>query len=122
VLVVDDDADARRWMSVVLKEGGAEVVAVGSVGDALEALERQRPDVLVSDIGMPGEDGYALIRKIRELEPRLGGRIPAVALTAYARVEDYQKALAEGFQLHVAKPVRAAELVAVVANLAKINL
>ncbi|MEN9869099.1 MAG: hypothetical protein RLZZ171_82, partial [Cyanobacteriota bacterium] len=119
VLVVDDDADARRWMCVVLEECGAEVMAVGSVSEALEALERQRPDVLVSDIGMPGEDGYALIRKIRELEPEMGKHVPALALTAYARVEDYQKALAEGFQLHISKPVRAAELIAVVASLAK---
>jgi CheY-like chemotaxis protein len=119
VLVVDDDADAQRWMSVVLEECGAEVMAVGSVSDALKIFIRQKPDVLISDIGMPGEDGYALIRKIRELEPMLGGRIPAVALTAYARVEDYQKSLAEGFQLHIAKPVRAAELIAVVASLVK---
>jgi PAS domain S-box-containing protein len=119
VLVVDDDADARQWISTVLKESGAEVIAVGSVSEALEALELQRPDVLVSDIGMPGEDGYALIRKIRELKPKMGGRIPAVALTAYARAEDYQKAIAEGFQLHVAKPLKADELIAVVAGLAK---
>jgi PAS domain S-box-containing protein len=118
VLVVDDDADARQWISTVLEESGAEAIALGSVSEALKALERQRPDVLVSDIGMPGEDGYALIRKIRELEP-MGRRIPAVALTAYARAEDYQKALAEGFQLHVAKPIRSAELVAVVAGLAR---
>jgi PAS domain S-box-containing protein len=118
VLVVDDDADVRQWISMILEESGAEVIAVGSVSAALEALERQRPNVLVSDIGMPGEDGYALIRKIRELEPEMGGRIPAVALTAYARAEDYQKALAEGFQLHVAKPIRAVELIAVVAGLA----
>ncbi|MBW4622796.1 MAG: PAS domain S-box protein [Cyanosarcina radialis HA8281-LM2] len=119
VLVVDDDRDARQWMRVVLEERGAEAIAVGSVGAALEVLEQQRPDVLVSDIGMPGEDGYTLIRKLRELEPEIGGRIPAVALTAYARVEDYQKALAEGFQLHIAKPIRAAELVAIVASLAR---
>jgi PAS domain S-box-containing protein len=119
VLVVDDDADARQWISTVLNESGAEVITVGSVSEALEALEQQKPNVLVSDIGMPGEDGYALIRKIRELEPEMGGRIPAVALTAYARAEDYQKAIAEGFQLHVAKPIRAVELIAVVAGLAK---
>jgi PAS domain S-box-containing protein len=121
VLIVDNDADARQWISTVLRECGAEVIAVGSVSEALEALEQQRPDVLVSDIGMPGEDGYALIRKIRELEPEMGGRIPAVALTAYARAEDYQKAIAEGFQLHVAKPIRAVELIAVVAGLAKMD-
>jgi PAS domain S-box-containing protein len=119
VLVVDDDEDARQWISMVLNECEAEVVAVGSVNAALKALEMQRPDVLVSDIGMPGEDGYALIRKIRELELKMGGRIPAVALTAYAGVEDDRKALAEGFELHVAKPIKAAELIAVVASLAR---
>jgi PAS domain S-box-containing protein len=121
VLVVDDEADARKWISTVLEECGAEVIAVGSTGEALAALEQFRPDVLVSDIGMPDEDGYTLIRKIRELEPEMGGRIPAVALTGYARVEDYTEALAVGFQLHVAKPVRAAELIAVVASLGKMS-
>lgn len=119
VLIVDDEADARQWITVVLEESGAEVVAVASVGEALEALAQQRPDVLVSDIGMPGEDGYVLMRKIREQEPEMGGTIPAVALTGYAREEDYAKALAAGFQLHVAKPIRAAELIAVVASLAR---
>lgn len=120
VLIVDDEADTREWVSTVLQECGAQVFAVGSVDEALEALEQLQPDVLISDIGMPGEDGYALIRKVRELEPDRG-RIPAVALTAYASVEDYKEALAAGFQLHVAKPVRAAELVAVVASLGQLS-
>ncbi len=119
VLIVDDEPDARQWISIVLHESGAEVIAVASVAEALTALAQQRPDVLVSDIGMPGEDGYALMRKIRELEPEMGGTIPAVALTGYAREEDYTKALAAGFQLHVAKPIRAAELIAVVSSLAR---
>ncbi len=119
VLIADDEPDARQWITIVLEESGAEVIAVATVGEALEALVQQRPDVLVSDIGMPGEDGYALMRKIRELEPEMGGTIPAVALTGYAREEDYTKALAAGFQLHVAKPIRAAELIAVVASLAR---
>jgi PAS domain S-box-containing protein len=119
VLVADDEADARQWITVVLEQTGAEVIAFASVGEALEAIEQQIPDVLVSDIGMPGEDGYALVRKIRELEPQMGGTIPAVALTGYAREEDYAEALAAGFQLHVAKPIRAAELLAVVGSLAK---
>lgn len=118
VLIADDEPDARQWISVVLDEAGAEVIAVASVAEALTALA-QRPDVLVSDIGMPGEDGYTLMRKIRELGPEMGGTIPAVALTGYAREEDYTKALAAGFQLHVAKPIRAAELIAVVASLAR---
>ncbi|BAZ11408.1 multi-sensor hybrid histidine kinase [Calothrix sp. NIES-4071] len=87
----------------------------------MDALEQLRPDVLVSDIGMPDEDGYALMRKIRELEPDMGGRIPAVALTGYARVDDYKEALLAGFQLHVAKPVRATELIAVVASLGQMS-
>ncbi len=119
VLVVDDEADARKFVSTVLEECGAEVTAVDSVDSALAALEHLKPDVLVSDIGMPGEDGYALIRKVRELEADIGGRIPAVALTGYATVEDHKEALLAGFQLHVAKPVRSAELIAVVASLAE---
>lgn len=121
VLVVDDEADVRQWITAGLEEWGAEVSAFSSTGEALEALEELHPDVLISDIGMPGEDGYALMRKIRKLEPELGGGIPAVALTGYSRVEDYKEALAAGFQLHVAKPVRADELIAVVASLGKMS-
>lgn len=121
VLVVDDEADVRQWITAVLEECGAEVSTFSSTRQALEALEELHPDVLISDIGMPGEDGYALMRKIREIEAERGGRIPAVALTGYARVEDYKEALAAGFQLHVAKPVRAAELIAVVASLGKMS-
>lgn len=121
VLIVDDEADSREWVSIVLQECGAQALAVGSVDEALEALKQLKPDVLVSDIGMPGGDGYTLIRKVRKLEPDIGGRIPAVALTAYASVEDYKEALDAGFQLHVAKPVRAAELVAVVASLGQMS-
>ncbi|MBH8556097.1 PAS domain S-box protein [Nostocaceae cyanobacterium CENA357] len=121
VLVVDDEADVRQWITAVLEECGAKVSTFSSTRQALEALKELHPDVLISDIGMPGEDGYTLMRKIRELEPELGGRIPAVALTGYARIEDYKEALAAGFQLHVAKPVRAAELIAVVASLGKMS-
>ncbi|WP_016876817.1 ATP-binding protein [Chlorogloeopsis fritschii PCC 9212] len=121
LLIVDDEADTRKWISTVLQECGAEVIAVGSTGEALASLEQFKPDVLVSDISMPDEDGYTLIRKIRELEPEMGGRIPAVALTGYARVEDYRQAIEAGFQLHVAKPVRAIELVAVVASLGRMS-
>lgn len=119
VLVVDDEADTRAWITVVLEATGAEVIALGSVAEALAAIEQQKLDILISDIGMPGEDGYALMRKIREMEPQIGATIPAVALTGYAREEDYAEAIAAGFQLHVAKPIRAAQLVAVVATLAK---
>jgi CheY-like chemotaxis protein len=118
VLVVDDEPDAREVMAAVLQERNAEVVAADSAAEALAALDRLLPDVLVCDIGMPNEDGYAFIRRLRAREPRHGGRIPAAALTAYARPEDRAQALLAGFQTHVAKPVEPAELVAVVASLA----
>jgi PAS domain S-box-containing protein len=118
VLVVDDEPDARDLIAAVLTGRGAEVVAVESAGEALEEMERQRFDVLVSDIGMPLMDGYGLIEKIRQLPAERGGRIPAAALTAYAGVEDRMHALAAGYQMHVPKPVEPAELATVVANLA----
>jgi signal transduction histidine kinase/ActR/RegA family two-component response regulator len=119
VLVVDDDTDARQMISAVLRRSGAEVRDCGSVGEAMTALPQWRPDVLMSDIGMPYEDGYDLIHKVRALTDELGGRVPAAALTAYARDEDRKRAIAEGYQLHVAKPASSAELVAAVATLAK---
>ena len=122
VLVVDDDADSRYFVSIALEQYGAKVTAVASASAALEILERVLPDVLVSDIGMPGEDGYSLMRKIRALELERGGQIPAVALTAYASAEDCTRALAVGFQKHVAKPVEPAELAAAIASLAGASL
>lgn len=116
VLIVDDEADTRELISTVLAECGAEVTAVGSVDEAIDVIDL-KPDVLVSDIGMPGKDGYVLIRKVREKEA-LGVRIPAIALTAYARVEEHQEALLAGFQLHMAKPVKSEELIAAIARLA----
>ncbi|MBW4496173.1 MAG: response regulator [Oscillatoria princeps RMCB-10] len=118
VLVVDDEPDTRDLISVVLKQYGASVRAAASAGEALNALEMLNPDVLVSDIGMPGEDGYALIRRVRAMEAQLGGFLPAVALTAYARESDRRQAIDAGFQMHVPKPVEPAELVATVALLA----
>jgi CheY-like chemotaxis protein len=118
LLVVEDEPDARELIAVVLRQCGAEVVAVGSVSEALEALDRQVPDVLVSDIGLPGENGYDLIRKIRERENAHGRHIPAAALTCYARDEDRRRSLAAGFQLHVVKPVEPEELTRTVAKLA----
>ena len=118
VLVVDDEPDARELITAVLTGRGAEVVSVESAGEALEEMERQRFDVLVSDIGMPMMDGYGLIEKIRQLPAERGGRIPAAALTAYAGVEDRMHALSAGYQMHVPKPVEPAELATVVANLA----
>ncbi len=90
----------------------------GSAAEALAMIRAEAPDVLVSDIGMPGQDGYALIRQVRALDEAHGGNVPAVALTAYARSEDRMKAIRAGFQMHVAKPVEGAELITVVASLA----
>jgi signal transduction histidine kinase len=118
VLVVDDEPDAREMLALVLGGCGAEVTAVASAREALEALPRLRPDVLISDLAMPGEDGYALIRRVRALPAEEGGRVPAAALTAYALAEDRARALSAGFQIHVPKPVDPAELAAVVENLA----
>jgi CheY-like chemotaxis protein len=118
VLVVDDDLDARHLISTLLEERGARVRAVASSDEALAALDQERPDVLLSDIEMPGGDGYALMRAIRERPPERGGRVPAAALTAYARTEDRMQALLAGFHLHMPKPVQPAELAAVVASLA----
>jgi signal transduction histidine kinase len=116
VLVVDDEADTLELIKVLLGQCGAEVTTASSAAEALELLERIRPDVIISDIGMPAEDGFEFIRKVRQLPPEKGGRIPAVALTAYARAEDRLRVLRSGYQMHVSKPVELAELVAVVAN------
>jgi PAS domain S-box-containing protein len=117
ILLVDDEPDTVETLRVVLEQAGAEIRTATSAGDALATLEAWRADVLVCDIGMPEEDGYALIRKVRALGPEHGGYIPAVALTAYARAEDRLKVLSSGFQMHVAKPVEPAELIAVMATM-----
>ena len=118
VLVVDDEADTRELIGEVLKECGSVVITSPSAADALVALEQHKPDVLITDLGMPDEDGYALISKIRALPSERGGQIPAAALTAYARAEDRMRVLRSGFQFHLPKPVDSAELVTVVASLA----
>ncbi|WP_338422972.1 PAS domain S-box protein [Anabaena sphaerica] len=118
VLVVDDEADTRNLLTTILGQYGAQVLAVTCVQEALKALSQFHPDILISDIGMPQEDGYTLIRKVRSLPSDQGGKIPAVALTAYARAEDRTQALLAGFQLHIPKPINPGELAAVVANLA----
>ncbi len=118
VLVVEDDEDTRELLVRALERGGAEVEEAASVAMALAALDRRLPDVLVSDIGMPGEDGYSLIRKLRASTRERGADLPAAALTAYARSEDRVQALQAGFQTHIAKPVDPSELVAIVARLA----
>jgi CheY-like chemotaxis protein len=101
----------------VLEQMGARVSAAGSAAEALAAVEQDVPDLLLSDIGMPGEDGYALIRKLRALPH--AAHIPAAALTAYARAEDRRKALDAGFMMHIPKPVEPAELVSVIASLTR---
>jgi signal transduction histidine kinase/ActR/RegA family two-component response regulator len=119
VLVVDDEEDTCELVRRLLERSGASVVTASSASEALEHIRAWRPHVLVSDIGMPEEDGYALIRRVRALEPTKGGTTAAIALTAYARAEDRASALLAGFQYHVAKPVEANELVAVVASAAR---
>ncbi|HEV8409087.1 MAG TPA: ATP-binding protein, partial [Gemmatimonadaceae bacterium] len=117
VLVVDDEPDSRELMTRLLEDCGAIVSGAGSADDAFRQIAASRPDVLVSDIGMPGEDGYTLIRRIRELDDEHGGGVPAVALTAYARPEDRVHSKDAGFQRHVAKPVEPGDLIAAVAGL-----
>jgi signal transduction histidine kinase/ActR/RegA family two-component response regulator len=116
VLVVDDQADARDLIQRVLEECDAQVFTASAADDALSRVEKDRPDVLVSDIGMPDVDGYELLRRVRALGPAKGGRLPAIALTAFARSEDRTRALRAGFLVHVSKPVEPAELVATVAS------
>jgi len=117
ILVVDDETDALDLIGVELEQQGAKVVGVPGAEEALKALEQVEFDLLISDIGMPGTDGYQLIRQIRKLEEGSGRKIPAVALTAYARVQDRMQAIMAGFSTHVAKPVEANELITVVASL-----
>ena len=118
VLVVDDEPDARNLLGLILTSYEAEVRDCASAAEALQILDEWRPDVLVSDIGMPVEDGYELMRKVRAREPERGGLIPALALTAYARAEDARRALEAGYQAHIPKPVEPDELATVVASLA----
>jgi signal transduction histidine kinase/ActR/RegA family two-component response regulator len=115
ILVVDDSADGRALTSLVLTQAGASVKAVASVREALQLLDVERPDALVSDIGLPDEDGYGLIRRVRQYEAEHGGFLPAVALTGYARAEDQARSLAAGFQAHVPKPVEPVELASAIA-------
>jgi PAS domain S-box-containing protein len=117
VLVVDDEADARDLVSRVLRQDGAEVTSANSAAEALGFINERGPDVLISDIAMPGEDGYDLIRKLRSRGSANGGRVPAIALTAFARNEDRERALEAGYQTHLAKPVEPNQLAAAVAEL-----
>lgn len=123
ILIVDDELDAREMLASVLSINGAQVTMAASATDALNIIAQcnseQLPDLLISDIGMPEGDGYMFIRQVRDLAPEKGGRIPAIALTAYARTEDRIKALAAGFQSHVPKPVEPEEFLAVIASFVK---
>jgi signal transduction histidine kinase/CheY-like chemotaxis protein len=119
VLALDDDEDARELVHRVLASSGATVLTAADAAEALSLLERERPDVLVTDIGMPGVDGYELIRQVRARPRERGGHTPAIALTAFARPEDRTRVLRAGYAVHVAKPVDAAELVATVASVAR---
>ena len=119
VLAVDDDADARSLVSETLESRGARVVAVESAQEALDTLQRTRPDILLADIGMAHTDGFDLIKRIRQSSDQAIREVPAAALTAYARAEDRMKVLQSGFQMHLAKPVDPAELIVAVASLAK---
>ncbi|HVF27201.1 MAG TPA: PAS domain S-box protein [Pyrinomonadaceae bacterium] len=118
LLVVDDEADTGEMLRAMLTERGAEVVVARSAEEALAEIGRSQFDVLISDIGMPGADGYELLSRVRNLPPGGGRRLPAIALTAYARTEDRLRALRAGYQMHVPKPVESAELIAVVSSLA----
>jgi CheY-like chemotaxis protein len=118
VLLVDDDPDARDLIAATLRRAGAEVTTAASALEALDSLPIARPDILVSDIAMPNLDGYGLIRQIRQLPIEDGRQLPAIALSAYARAEDSARAVAAGFQSHLAKPVDPSELLARVAHFA----
>ncbi|HEY0099404.1 MAG TPA: ATP-binding protein [Pyrinomonadaceae bacterium] len=117
VLVVDDEGDARELLTAILTQSGATVTVASNVADALDKLHSLKPDLLLSDIEMANEDGYSLIRKVRVLEEGRGQRIPAIALTAHARSSDRSRAISQGFQLHISKPVEPAELVIAIVNL-----
>jgi signal transduction histidine kinase/DNA-binding response OmpR family regulator len=118
ILVVDDEPDARELLKRILSDYEGTVEVAASAAEALNAIAKQPPDVLVSDIGMPDVDGYELLRAVRRLPRERGGQTPAVALTAFARSEDRQRALLSGYQSHIAKPVQAAELITVIASVA----
>jgi CheY-like chemotaxis protein len=114
VLAIDDAADARQLLSAVLEQFGANVLTASSAKEGLEFVTAWEPDVVVCDIGMPEQDGYNFIAQVRKLNPENGGNIPAIALTAYVRIEDRMRALAAGYQMFVPKPVEAAELASLI--------
>jgi len=119
ILVVDDNPDTLEFMTTALSQYDVKVITANSAHEALQRLQEARPDILLSDIGMPGEDGYVLIRQVRSLPQEKGGQIPAAALTAYVREEDRMQALAAGFQMHIPKPIDPVHLLQVVTKLAE---
>jgi CheY-like chemotaxis protein len=116
VMIVDDEVDARQLVGQILRMNGAEVREVASSAEALASFESCSPDILISDIGMPGDDGYSLVRRLRE---RAGGALRALALTGYASSEDREHALSSGFDMHLSKPVKSTELVGAVLSLGR---
>ena len=119
VLLVEDDDDSRKLLSTMLKRYGAKVTSTKSAAEALNVFSETLPDLLISDIGMPDEDGYELIRKLRRLPPDQGGLTPAIALTGYASRKDRERALEAGYHKHMAKPIEQAEMIAAIASLAR---
>jgi CheY-like chemotaxis protein len=117
VLLVEDDDDSRKLLGTMLKRCGARVTSTKSAKEALTVFEGDLPDVLVSDIGMPDEDGYELIRKLRSAPPEKGGLTPAIALTGYASRKDRERALAAGYHQHIAKPIEQSEMIGAIAAL-----
>ena len=115
--MVDDEADARSLIQHILKKCNATVTTAANAAEGIAAVKQHHPDMILSDIGMPVEDGYEFLAKLRQLSDAEGGDTPAVALTAFARSEDRRRALMAGFQMHLPKPVEAAELLAVASNL-----
>jgi CheY-like chemotaxis protein len=119
ILIVDDETDTRELVAFVLEQQRAQVTAVSSAYEALVALPQVKPDVLLSDIGMPGMDGYMLIQQVRTLAPEQGGQVPAIALTAYAGDTNQQQVIAAGFQKHISKPIESEVLVQEIAHLVR---
>jgi CheY-like chemotaxis protein len=117
VLLVEDDDDSRKLLGTMLKRYGAKVTSAKSAAEALDVFENEVPDVIISDIGMPEQDGYELIRKLRALPVEKGGKIPAIALTGYASRKDRERALSSGYHQHVAKPIEQADLINTIAAL-----
>ena len=118
VLVVDDETDARELIRQVLLQCGAAVLTASSADEGLKLLQSQRPNVVISDIGMPDKDGYQFMRDLRRISAVKGGNTPAIALTAFARSEDRTRAMVAGYQIHISKPIEPQELIATVASLA----